>query len=132
MAPVLRAPYADFKGENDMKRVAILRCLKSSASCAASMCVEAWKNSKTYGEETVEVTCVWTCNGCGEYMLPDPDGSKLRKKIDRMKILKLDALHLPHCTVKENGEGEKILCSNISAIAEELSKEGIVIIQGKP
>lgn len=115
-----------------MKRVAILRCLQSSAACAASECVKAWKNSKTYGEEAVEITCVWTCNGCGEYKLPDPDGSNLRKKIDRMKILQLDALHLPGCTSKPNEQGEKILCPTIAGIADELAKEGIVIVKGKP
>jgi len=115
-----------------MKRVAILRCLKNSAECAASMCVEAWKTSKTYGEEPVEVTCVWTCNGCGEYILPDPDGSKLRKKIDRMKVLSLDALHVPNCTLKPDEQGNRVMCKQITAITEELERDGITIIQGKP
>lgn len=115
-----------------MKRVAILRCLKSSARCVAFHCVEAWKNSKTYGEEPVEVTCVWTCNGCGECTLPDPDGSLLRNKVERMKLLELDALHLSGCTSKPKEQGEKVLCPTIAAIAEEIEKEGIKIVKGRP
>lgn len=85
-----------------MKKIAILRCLKTSASCAGAGCLRAFyekdKAFAQYGDEELRLMAMWTCNGCGNSMLENQEG--IRKKIERMKALELDALHISHCTHK--------------------------------
>lgn len=115
-----------------MKKVAILRCLKTSASCAGAGCLRAL-NERTkafavYGDEDVRLMAMWTCNGCGASMLENQEG--IRKKIERMKALELDALHISHCTHKKDAEGVKHLCPKIKEIIDELADAGIEIVDG--
>lgn len=115
-----------------MKKIAILRCLKTSASCAGAGCLRVFyekdKSFATYCEEELRLMAMWTCNGCGDSMLENQEG--IRKKIERMKALELDVLHLSNCTSKKGEQGEKQLCPTIKAIAEELAACGIKIVQG--
>lgn len=115
-----------------MKKLAILRCLKTSTSCAGAGCLKAL-NTKTkafavYGDEDLQLMAMWTCNGCGDMELGNEEG--LRKKIERMKALELDALHISHCTHKKDENGEKHLCPVIKEIIEELKESGITIVDG--
>lgn len=116
----------------NMKKIAILRCLKTSASCAGAGCLRAAYEKtgafEKYCDEELRVMSVWTCNGCGDSMLENQDG--LRKKIERMKALELDALHLSNCTKKKDAEGVKHQCPTITAIAEELREAGIKVEEG--
>ena len=77
-----------------MKKIAILRCLKTSASCAGAGCLRAFyekdKAFARYGDEELRLMAMWTCNGCGDSMLENQEG--IRKKIERMK-----ALEWMHC-----------------------------------
>lgn len=115
-----------------MKKVAILRCLKTSASCSGAGCLRALfdkdKSFAKYGEEELRLMAMWTCNGCGDSKLENQEG--IRKKIERMKKLEIDVLHLSNCTSKKDDEGVKHLCPTIKAIAEELEAAGITIEQG--
>lgn len=115
-----------------MKKVAILRCLITSASCAGSGCLKALNNKEKsfagYGDEDVRLMAMWTCNGCGASKLENQEG--IRKKIDRMKTLEIDALHLSHCTHKKKADGSKYLCPTIKKIADELAAAGIAIVDG--
>ena len=115
-----------------MKKIAILRCLKTSASCAGAGCLRAlYEHDKAfaqYGDEELRLMAMWTCNGCGASMLENQEG--IRKKIERMKALELDALHISHCTHKKDDEGVKQLCPTIKAIIEELEQAGIKIVDG--
>ena len=56
-----------------MKKIAILRCLKTSASCAGAGCLRAlYEKDKAfaqYGDEELRLMAMWTCNGCGDSML---------------------------------------------------------------
>lgn len=115
-----------------MKKVAILRCLKTSASCAGAGCLRAcYEHDKAfaeYGTEEIRLMAMWTCNGCGDSKLENQEG--IRKKIERMKLLELDAIHLSNCTRKKNEQGEKKLCPVIKEIAIELEESGIKIVEG--
>ncbi len=115
-----------------MKRIAILRCLQTSASCAGSGCLRAMfdheKSFAQYGEEELRLTAMWTCNGCGDSLLGNQEG--IRKKIERMKAMELDALHISNCTHKKDAEGVKHLCPKIKAIVEELEAAGIHVVDG--
>lgn len=115
-----------------MKKLAILRCLKTSASCAGAGCLKALyehdKNFEQYGDEELRLMAIWTCNGCGASKLENQEG--IRKKIERMKALELDALHLSNCTSKKDADGVKHLCPVIKEIADELETAGIKIVSG--
>ncbi len=115
-----------------MKKIAILRCLKTSASCAGAGCLRALFNHEksfaVYGNEELRPVAVWTCNGCGASMLENQEG--IRKKIERMKALELDALHISNCTHKKDAEGVKHLCPTIKAIVDELEAAGITVVDG--
>lgn len=117
-----------------MKKAAVLRCLMTSVSCAGTGCFRACREKDgafaRYGEEPVELVSVWTCNGCGPYTLPDPEGEGLQKKIDRMSKAGVDVVHLSNCTRKKNAEGEKVLCRRIGAIADKLRAAGIEVVEG--
>lgn len=58
-----------------MKKIAILRCLKTSASCAGTGCFRAFNERsegfKKYDGEEVQLAAMWICNGCGDSMLED-------------------------------------------------------------
>lgn len=115
-----------------MKKVAILRCLITSASCAATGCFRAF-NEKTkaferYQGEDVQLGAMWTCNGCGNSRLENQEG--IEKKIARMKANEFDVVHLSGCCTKTRENGEKYLCPNIAEIAGRLEELGIEVVNG--
>ncbi len=116
-----------------MKKIAVLRCLRVSASCAGSGCLRAM-NEKTgafacyEAEEPLQAVAVWTCNGCGENKLPNQEG--VHKKIARMKKLMPDAVHLSNCTMPKDAAGNRKLCPVIAEIAAELEAAGIKVVHG--
>lgn len=115
-----------------MKKIAILRCLQTSASCAGAGCLRAF-NEKTgaftvYGEEPLQLMAVWTCNGCGNNLLENQAG--IEKKLARMESLGVDIVHLSGCTRKKNEAGEKVRCPNVEKLAERLKAMGIEIADG--
>ncbi len=115
-----------------MKKIAILRCLKTSASCAGAGCLRAFnehdKHFAQYGDEELKLMAMWTCNGCGASALENQEG--INKKIERMKTLEIDALHISHCTHKKDDNGEKHLCPTIKGICEQMEEAGITIVDG--
>lgn len=115
-----------------MKKVAVLRCLITSASCAATGCFRAF-NEKTkaferYQGEDVQLGAMWTCNGCGSSRLENQEG--IEKKIARMQANEFDAVHLSNCCWKKKEDGEKYLCPKIEGIAGRLKDLGIEIVNG--
>lgn len=70
-----------------MKKIAIIRCLKTSASCAGAGCLRVFYDKEKafaqYGEEELRLMAMWTCNGCGSSMLENQEG--IRKKIVSVK-----------------------------------------------
>ena len=66
-------PASYFLEEYIMKKIAILRCLKTSASCAGAGCLRAFyekdKAFAQYGDEELRLMAMWTCNGCGDSKL---------------------------------------------------------------
>lgn len=115
-----------------MKKIAVLRCLRVSTSCSGSGCLRAM-NERTaaferYGEEPLQLAAFWTCNGCGEYKLPNQEG--IQKKIVRMQKLGIDALHVSNCAMPKDADGNRKMCAVIAEIVQELQKAGIEIVEG--
>ena len=96
--------------------------------CSLRALYEHDKAFAQYGNEELRLMAMWTCNGCGASQLENQEG--IRKKIERMKALELDALHISHCTHKKDAEGEKHLCPKIKEIIDELAAAGITIVDG--
>lgn len=114
-----------------MKKVAILRCLQTASSCSGAGCLRAaYEKTGAFAEydEPVQVVAFCECNGCGAYASPNQEG--LRKKIERIKALAPDAVHLSNCTKKKNDAGEKVQCPVITAIANEWREAGLNVVEG--
>lgn len=115
-----------------MKKIAVLRCLKTSASCAATGCFTAFnerdKAFKRYEGEDVQLAAMWTCNGCCGDELQNQEG--IVTKINRMAKNNISVVHLSSCTKKADENGEKVLCPNIAYIAKRLQALGITIVEG--
>ncbi|MDR0410315.1 MAG: CGGC domain-containing protein [Spirochaetaceae bacterium] len=109
-----------------MKTIAILSCLKATAVCSGAACFSAL-NKRTqsfapYRDETVEIAAFFHCNGCGCNIETDKEYAE---KINRVKNMALDAVHIGKCTINSGTE-----CSTITKIAGELSSAGIQVIRG--
>ena len=82
-----------------MKRIVILRCLRSNNVCTGAACLKAF-NKKTgafarYGEEPLELEAYWSCNGCGDCHFKYQEG--IEEKLERIIGLKPDAVHVGVC-----------------------------------
>ena len=115
-----------------MKKIAILRCLKSNDVCTGASCLRAF-NSRTgkfsgYGDEELELVAFMTCNGCGSVDLKNEAG--LREKLDMIKKLAPDALHFGVCTKHRGKDGKPVLCTQIEKILCEIRKMNIEIVDG--
>ena len=115
-----------------MKKIAILRCLESSASCTGASCLRGMYERKydyaQYDKDELQLMAMWTCNGCGDSKLANQEG--IVKKIERIKKMEVDALHLTSCTFKKDENGKRVLCPVIKNIADELQKSGVKVVEG--
>lgn len=115
-----------------MKKAVILRCLKSSAGCTGSSCFNILNDKNEtlarYGEEGPQILACFTCNGCGDIIIGDKE--KLQKKVERIKKLAPDYVHLANCTKKKDENGDKQLCPVIKKMAAEFMAAGIDIVEG--
>ena len=116
-----------------MKKIAIIRCLKTSASCAGAGCLRVFyereKAFAQYGEEELRLMAMWTCNGCGTSKLENQEG--LQRKMDKAKQQDLDMLYVAGCVFKKRSDGSKKLCSVIEKMAAELQTAGVNVVFGK-
>lgn len=115
-----------------MKRIAILRCLRSNDVCTGAACMQAL-HKKTgafamYGDEALELEAFWSCNGCGDCKLKNQAG--IEEKVARIVSLKVDAVHVGACTKLRNDMGEQVMCRKIVDICERLRQAGIKIVDG--
>ena len=115
-----------------MKKIAVLRCLKVSASCTGSGCLRAMNEHtgsfERYGEEPLQAVAMFTCNGCGENKLANQEG--INKKIERIKKINPDALHLSNCTMPKDENGNRVMCPVIARLEAEFTAAGIEVVRG--
>lgn len=116
-----------------MKKIAILRCLRSNDVCTGAGCLQALHTRsgtfRCYGSEEVQLVAFWSCNGCGDVRLTNEKG--LREKIERIIAVRTDTVHVGVCTQFWNIDtGIKQECKYISDIVEILAKYDIKIIRG--
>lgn len=68
-----------------MKKIAVLRCLRTSNNCTGSGCLKAFNNKTNafavYEAEETELAAFLNCSGCGDVQMPNNEEG-LRKKLD--------------------------------------------------
>ena len=115
-----------------MKRIVILRCLRSNNVCTGAACLKAF-NKKTgaftrYGEEALELEAYWSCNGCGDCHFKYQEG--IEEKLERIIGLKPDAVHVGACVKQRTDNGDEVTCKTIEEICERLEAAGLTIVEG--
>ena len=115
-----------------MKRIVILRCLRSNDVCTGAGCMRAF-NTKSgafarYGEEQLELEAFWSCNGCEDCRLKHQDG--IEEKLERIIGLKPDAVHVGVCVKQRTDTGAEVTCKTIAEICERLQAAGLTIVEG--
>lgn len=117
-----------------MKKIAVLRCLRVSASCAGTGCLKAFnakeKQFAQYADEPLEFCSMFTCNGCGEVALPNANGEE-QKKLDRMVANGINVVHTSSCTMKKvEGSDTKQECPHITEMCKYLEEHGVKVWRG--
>ena len=115
-----------------MKRIVILRCLKSNDVCTGAGCMRAF-NTKSgafarYGEEPLELEAYWSCNGCGDCHFKYQEG--IEEKLERIIGLQPDAVHVGVCVKQRTEYGDEVTCKTIAEICERLQAMGLTIVEG--
>jgi len=116
-----------------MKKIAVLRCLRTSNNCTGSGCLKAFNNKTNafavYAAEETELAAFLNCSGCGDVQMPNNEEG-LRKKLDRLVTIGVETVHLSGCTKKKDVQGEKHECPVITKTAEYLEQQGITVVRG--
>ena len=116
-----------------MKKIAVLRCLRTSNNCTGSSCLKALNNkTNTFAEyetKEKELNAIMNCRSKGDVKMPNNEEG-LRKKLDRLVTIGVEAVHLSGCTKKKDAQGEKHECPVITKTAEYLEQQGITVVRG--
>ena len=130
--PFLCTRFFVFEKGMNMKKIAILRCLKSNDVCTGASCLSALHNRKgsfaEYDDE-LQLVAFMTCNGCGDVALKNEKG--MQEKLKMIERLAPDALHVGVCTKCKDGTGIYRTCPQIETILCEVRKMNIKILVGR-
>ena len=107
-------------------KIAILNCLKANDVCTGEACLTALRERSgafsAYRCRDAELAAFLRCNGCGGDPERDPG---MLEKLDRLRAIGTDTLHLGVCTVLDGAE-----CPTITKLAEMAEKRGIRVVRG--
>lgn len=110
-----------------MKKIALLNCLNSNRVCTGASCLHAFNTLaggfERYLDEEIELVADMKCNGCEAK--PDIDAGMI-EKIERLKSIGTQVLHIGKCTIEKDGKE----CSIITETAKILESHGIEIVRG--
>ena len=113
-----------------MKKIAVLRCLRTSNNCTGSGCLKAFNNKTNafavYEAEETELAAFLNCSGCGDVQMPNNEEG-LRKKLDRLVTIGVEAVHLSGCTKKKDAQGEKHECPVITKLPNTWSSRVLLL-----
>ncbi|MDY4920093.1 MAG: CGGC domain-containing protein [Phascolarctobacterium sp.] len=115
-----------------MKRVAILRCLKSNDVCTGAACLKALSDKKgsfeAYRYEELVLKAFFSCNGCDDCKLKNQIG--LQEKLDKLLEMQVEIVFVGVCTLIKDKNGSQTVCEEIVKIKDWLIRHGIVIVEG--
>ena len=91
-----------------MKKIVILRCLRSEENCTGAACFQAFNERSCqfarYGDEEIQLVAFMACNGCRKITLGDSSG--LEEKIERILSIKPDVIHVGICCKTRTDDNE--------------------------
>ena len=101
-----------------MKKIVILRCLKSNDVCTGASCLQAFYDRtgkfKVYDiDENLQLVAFFSCNGCDDVRFQNQKG--LEEKLERILALNPSAVHI----------GDKI-----NEISKYIQAKGVNVIRG--
>ena len=115
-----------------MKKIAILRCLKSAENCTGAACLRVFNEKSAffsrYQDEEIQLVAFWTCNGCEKVEFENEDG--MVEKLERILKIGTDIVHIGICSQTRVTGPEKRKCEEIIKIADYLNQHNIKIVWG--
>ena len=113
-----------------MKKIVILRCLRSEENCTGAACLQAFNERccqfARYGDEEIQLVAYMTCNGCRKITLGDSSG--LEEKIERILSINPDVIHVGICCKTRTDDNE--YCSEALRLVDIFRNHGIEIVWG--
>lgn len=113
-----------------MKKIAILRCLRSEENCTGAACLQVFNNSiaqfARYGGEEIQLVAFMACNGCRKLTLGDSSG--LEEKIERILSIKPDVVHVGICCKTRTDDNE--YCPEVLRLVDIFRNHCIEIVWG--
>lgn len=113
-----------------MKKIVILRCLRSEENCTGAACLAAFNNRrgyfKRYGDEEVQLVAFMSCNGCEHLAFEDEAG--IEEKLERILSIKPDVVHVGICCQTRTNDLQ--LCPQAQRYIEFFKKHGMEIVMG--
>ena len=99
-----------------MKKIVILRCLRSEENCTGAACFQVFNNRSAqfarYGDEEIQLVAFMACNGC-------------RKRI---LSIKPDVIHVGICCKTRTDDNE--YCPEALRLVDRFHNHGIEIVWG--
>lgn len=110
-----------------MKKIVILRCLRSEENCTGAACLQVFNERGAqfarYGDEEIQLMA---CNGCRKITLGDSSG--LEEKIERILSIKPDVVHVGICCKTRTDDNE--YCPEALRLVDIFRNHGIEIVWG--
>lgn len=115
--------YLEPDAKKRSTNIAIIRCERISEACPGTACLLALQGRKVrfkgYDDEARLVAMI-TCGGC--------PGRRISRLLNTLtKTVKLDAVHLSSCMVKEEYQP---LCPHREEIISMIRKKGLTVVEG--
>lgn len=109
-----------------MKKIVILRCLRSEENCTGAACNNRSSQFARYGDEEIQLVAFMACNGCRKLTLGDSSG--LEEKIERILSIKPDVVHVGICCKTRTDDNE--YCPEVLRLVDIFRNHGIEIVWG--
>ena len=115
--------YLEPDAKKPSTNIAIIRCERIAEACPGSACLLSLENRKVhfkgYGEDA-QLVAVFTCGGC--------PGRRISRLLNTLtKTVKVDAVHLSSCMVREEYQPP---CPHREEIVTMIRKKGLTVVEG--
>lgn len=116
--------------EKKVKKIVILRCLRSEENCTGAACLAAFNNKrgyfKRYADEEVQLVAFMSCNGCDRLGFEDDAG--IKEKLERILSILPDVVHVGICC--QTRTDDLRLCQQVQKYVDFFKNHGIEIVMG--
>ncbi len=117
-----------------MKKIVILRCLHAEDVCTGAACLKAFSRrtgsfSRYPADEELDLEAFMACSGCEEVDFHNAEG--LTEKIEKIRELTPDAIHIGMCATKKDEEGNRYICPIMADILQRITEKlSVEVVQG--